>query len=252
MNFTREPIIETIVSPKDGYKLCIRNSKLLGAEEFVVDAVEVVSFGSSLFFRGQERPKPFLVPVSDYEIFEVKETRVVLKNIAHDRNIKIGGGREASLKSNKEHSIERTEEVVEEVKEVKEVDAPAPAGEASTEPKNDRKRDRRRSRRRRLAAEKRGTTEQGQGGEQSSGDRSEEGDDEVEEPKTIPVFTHLLPPPPVLISERLSQLRNKEMAEAAAAGLTLEGEVKETFMEEVDPSEMQEVALDEDDEDFNF
>ena len=245
MNFTREPIIETIVSPKDGYKLCIRNSKLPGAEELVVDAVEVVSFGSSLFFRGQERPKPFLVPVSDYEIFEVKETRVVLKNITHDRNIKIGGGREAPLKSNKEHSVERKEEV----EEVKELDALAPAGEAPMEPKNDRKRDRRRSRRRRLAAEKRGTNEQG--GE-SSGEQSDEGDDEAGEPKPIPVFTHLLPPPPVLISERLSQLRNKEMAEAAAAGLALEGEVKETFMEEVDPSEMHKVTLDEDDEDFNF
>jgi hypothetical protein len=232
------------VSPKDGYKLCIRNSKLPGAEELVVDAVEVVSFGNSLFFRGQERPKPFLVPVSDYEIFEVKETRVVLKNIAHDRNIKIGGGREAPLKPNKEHSVERKEEV----EEVKEADALAPVGEASLEPKNDRKRDRRRSRRRRLAAEKRGTNEQG--GESS--DQSEEGDDEAGEPKPIPVFTHLLPPPPVLISERLSQLRNKEMAEAAAAGLALEGEVKETFMEEVDPSEMHKVALDEDDEDFNF
>jgi hypothetical protein len=247
VNFTREPIIETIVSPKDGYKLCIRNSKLPGAEELVVDAVEVVSFGTSLFFRGQERPKPFLVPVSDYEIFEVKETRVVLKNIAHDRSIKIGGGREASLKSNKEHAVERKEEV----EEVKEVDALAPVGEASTEPKNDRKRDRRRSRRRRLAAEKRGSNEPNQGGE-ASGEQSEEDDDDVVEPKPIPVFTHLLPPPPVLISERLSQLRNKEMAEAASAGLALEGEVKETFMEEVDPSEMHKVTLDEDDEDFNF
>ena len=71
MNFTREPIIETIISPKDGYKLCVRNSKVAGAEEFFVDAIEVVSFGNSFFFRGIERPKPFLVPVSDYEIFEV-------------------------------------------------------------------------------------------------------------------------------------------------------------------------------------
>ncbi len=110
MNFTREPIIETIVSPKDGYKLCIRNSKVSGSEEFFVDAVEVVSFGPTFFFRGQERPKPFLVPVSDYEIFEVKETRVVLKNVTHDRNIKIGGGREASLKSSKENAVEKKEE----------------------------------------------------------------------------------------------------------------------------------------------
>ncbi len=250
MNFTREPIIETIVSPKDGYKLCIRNSKLPGAEEFFVDAVEVVSFGNSLFFRGQERPKPFLVPVSDYEIFEVKETRVVLKNIAHDRNIKIGGGREAPLKPNRDsnNSVERKEES----EEVREPELAAPV-EGSAEPKNDRKRDRRRSRRRRLAAEKRGSPERSQE-ENSSEDQMEdgEGEDEVGEMKiTPPTFTHLLPPPPVLISERLSQLRNKEMAEAAAA-LALEGEVKETVVEEVETSEMHQVSSEDDDEDFTF
>ncbi len=43
------------------------------------------------------------------------------------------------------------------------------------------------------------------------------------------------------------------MAEAAASGLALEGEVKETVMEEeTDSSEMHKVGLDEDDEDFNF
>lgn len=49
MNFTREPIIETIITPKDGYKLVVRNSKGDSQEEYHVDAVEVVSFGHSFF-----------------------------------------------------------------------------------------------------------------------------------------------------------------------------------------------------------
>lgn len=50
MNFTREPIVETVITPKDGYKLVVRNSKASGQEEFFVDAIEVISFGTSLFF----------------------------------------------------------------------------------------------------------------------------------------------------------------------------------------------------------
>ncbi|HSX10203.1 MAG TPA: hypothetical protein VLF94_00590 [Chlamydiales bacterium] len=94
MNFTREPIIETVITPREGCKLVVRSSKGVSQEDYFVDAVEVVSFGHSFFFRSQERPKSFLVPVSDYEILELKETRMVLKNVTSDRSIKIGGGRE--------------------------------------------------------------------------------------------------------------------------------------------------------------
>lgn len=99
MEFTREPIIETIVTPKEGCKLVVRSSKSGGQEEFFVEAVEVVSFGSSFFFRSLERPKAFLVPASDYEILEVREARMILKNVGADRSaIKIGGGREAPMR----------------------------------------------------------------------------------------------------------------------------------------------------------
>lgn len=219
MNFTREPIIETILSPKDGYKLCIKNSKVADSEELFVDVVEVVSFGHAFFFRGQERPKPFLVPVTDYEVFEVKETRVVLKNIAHDRNIKIGGGREAFVKPPKEQPPERVEEEVKEGEDSKEgVSSP----DVAVDGKSDRKRDRRRNRRRRLAEERR------DGGDKDKvvSSAKTEGQEEapVEEVKiTSAMFAHLLPPPTVLISERLGKLkeqerereREKEAAEAA-------------------------------------
>ncbi len=110
MNFTREPIIETVITPRDGCKLVVRNSKGMTQEDYIVDAIEVVSFGHSFFFRSQERPKSFLVPVSDYEVIESKETRMVLKNVATDRSIKIGGGREAPPRS-REESRPREESV---------------------------------------------------------------------------------------------------------------------------------------------
>lgn len=79
MHFTREPIIETVLTPRSGFKLVIRNSKSVSPEEYFVESIEVVSFGNALFFRSVERPKAFLVPISDYEVFEVRETRLVLK-----------------------------------------------------------------------------------------------------------------------------------------------------------------------------
>ncbi len=94
MNFTRDPIIETVITPREGCKLVVRSSKGANQEDYLVDALEVVSFGHSFFFRSLERPKSFLVPVSDYEIFESKEPKMVLKNASADRSIKIGGGRE--------------------------------------------------------------------------------------------------------------------------------------------------------------
>ena len=102
MNFTREPIIETIITPREGCRLVIRVQQTRLDEEFSVDAVEVVSFGQALFFRSLEKPSPFLVPVGDYEVVEVKESRVVLKNAQYERTIKIGGGREGSLRKDEE------------------------------------------------------------------------------------------------------------------------------------------------------
>ena len=98
MNFTREPIIETVIMPREGCKLLIRNSKGSAQEDYYVDAVEVVSFGHSFFFRSLERPRSFLVPVSDYEVLEMKETRLSLKNVAPERSIKIGGVPEGSVR----------------------------------------------------------------------------------------------------------------------------------------------------------
>jgi hypothetical protein len=93
VDFTREPVIETVITPREGCKLVVRSSKSTSQEEYFVDAVEVVSFGSAFFYRSLEKPKSFLLPVIDYEILEVREARMVLKHVGSEKSIKIGGGR---------------------------------------------------------------------------------------------------------------------------------------------------------------
>lgn len=209
VNFTREPIIETIISPKDGFKLLVRSSKAAGAEEYYVDAVEVVSFGRAFFFRSLEKPKAFLVPTSDYEVLEVKETRVALKNVSHERSIKIGGGREAHPRQREKEPQVAKEEETETAAEESMPAAPVEA--AAPEQRIDRRRDRRRHRRRR----------QGEDQEWSDRNKPHEHAPEEEAPKTEQVsegggaqdetkvsssmFSSLFPPPPKLISETLSR-----------------------------------------------
>lgn len=88
MDFTREPIIETIIAPRDGCRLVIRNTKGGNNEEYLVDSVEVVCFGNSYFFRSSERCKCFLLPVTDYEIIESKDSMPSLKIPSSDKSIK--------------------------------------------------------------------------------------------------------------------------------------------------------------------
>jgi len=181
VNFTREPIVETVITPKEGCKLVIRNSKGGGQEEFFVDAVEVVSFGNSLFFRSTERPKSFLVPVSDYEVLELKETRMVLKNVAHERSIKIGGGRENGARPKEQQ----------------------PEAQKETAPK---KREKRRTRRRKGAKgepEKEKPVTKGEAQQEPILVEGEE-----EEKKEL---KKLFPPPPTLIKERLSSYKTAEI-----------------------------------------
>ncbi|SCA63569.1 Uncharacterized protein TC_0791 [Chlamydiales bacterium SCGC AG-110-P3] len=112
MDFTREPIVESVITPRDGCKLVVRSSKGMAQEEFFVDALEMISFGGCFFFRSLERPKSFLVPVSDYEVIEVRDARMVLKSTSVDRGaIKIGGGRAIAKEPSKTEEREQKQEV---------------------------------------------------------------------------------------------------------------------------------------------
>ncbi|MBJ7448754.1 MAG: hypothetical protein JHC93_00160 [Parachlamydiales bacterium] len=258
MNFTREPIIETIITPKEGCKLAVRNSKGVGQEEYFVDALEVVSFGTAFFYRSLERPKCFLVPVADYEILEVRETRMVLKTPSVER-VKIGGGRESS-KPPKEVLVEKEQEVAE-VASADDESANQEAGK--TDGRNDKKRDRRRNRRRRGRDDPKDPAaheEETPSMPSAEGHIEElppalipevEAHEEALEPVAMaapvipPVFTALLPPPTTLISETISRYRgnpqykkafftqNEEEGEESSASAEIS-----TQVEEMEPLEL--------------
>lgn len=221
MDFTREPIIETVITPKEGCKLVVRSSKSNGQEEHFVDALEVVSFGHSFFFRSLERPKTFLVPVTDYEVLEVREARMVLKNVGIDRAIKIGGGREAPMRTPREREpyVEKDISPEESDSQADEESAAQPA-EKAQEGRVDKKRDRRRNYRRRRGRD--GTTEEeGQENGEASASKIElqephkgvEGEPSplTQQILTTSILTSLLPPPPTLISETIGRYKDNAL-----------------------------------------
>lgn len=230
MNFTREPIIETIITPRDGCKLTIRNSKGGSQEEYFVDAIEVVSFGQSMFFRSQERPKSFLLPVTDYEVVEAKETRVVLKNAPLEGSIKIGGGK------------------VQKVFKESEEKTPAPGKPQQEESAERPRRRKSSSRRRRMEGEVGENQQQRPPMEikappiiQQDQDKKllppipekERTGQEEEAPVSSSMFRSLFPPPSGLISEKIQHEKNRQAArDAAAAAQEVESsEEKESLQE---------------------
>jgi len=196
VNFTREPIIETIITPREGFKLVVRSSKGESAEEYSVEAIEVVSFGHSFFFRCLERPKSFIVPVGDYEVIEVKETRVVLKTPVMEKSIKIGGGREGSIKAPKEVEPQ--------------AEGPKKAATAAGEPRPDKKREKRRHRRRRGGQEEGKEAQEAPKPEAVSPSESPAGEVADETKSSSSLFSKLFPPPPGLISETYAKKRAEE------------------------------------------
>jgi hypothetical protein len=229
VNFTREPIIETIISPKEGYKLLVRSSKSGGpAEDYFVDAVEVVSFGHAFFFRSTERPKAFLVPASDYEVLEVKETRVALKSASHDRNIKIGGGREASMRHQQREPSPEREPAEPMVAEEQPAQTEETGLEAAIGARMDKRRDRRRRRHRRSDddwTERRAAEPQQQQPQAEGEPKGQAGEEETK--VSSPMFSSLIPPPPNLISQTLSRYKDKEFVEGVPPEKEVEKEKKQ-------------------------
>lgn len=153
MDFTREPVIQTVITPREGCKLVVRSSKGLSQEEYFVDSVEVATIGSALFFRSLEKPKCFLLPATDYEVIEVREARLVLKHVGLDRSIKISGGREAPIRSAREQSLEKVIMPPEAQEEATPEKSEEEANEAPGELVSDKRRERRRHYRRRRGKE---------------------------------------------------------------------------------------------------
>ncbi|MEM8727453.1 MAG: hypothetical protein AAGE99_01885 [Chlamydiota bacterium] len=108
MDFTRQPLVETVITPKEGFKLIIRAINSTTQEEYAVGAIEVVSFGNCYFFRSLEKPKVFLLPMTGYEVVESRETQAVLKKPQIEKSIKISGSKKTIGK--KDESKEEKEE----------------------------------------------------------------------------------------------------------------------------------------------
>lgn len=221
MDFTREPVIETVITPKEGCKLAVRNSKGAGQEEYFVDAVEIVSYGNAYFYRSLERPKSFFVPVSDYEVLEVRETRMVLKNVGMDRTIKIGSTKDQNQHQHRQLPKEPQQEKVQPL----EV-AAAEADVVPIEPRVDRKRERRRQMRRRRGKDETREVPVSEApqedfdGEETAPASTFSEDVQLnqakEERKPFPATPHLiLEPPKTLISETISRYRENGLYQEA-------------------------------------
>jgi len=200
VNYTREPLVESVITPKEGCKLVVRCSSGVGQEDYFVDAVEVVSFGQALFFRSTERPKSFLVPVSHYEIIEVKETRMVLKTASLDKSIKI---------SHKKEGHERKSQ--------------------------DRKRRKLKKRKSLPPKKERGFKETMQPPPEEKGEKGGEVDDETQVSSSI--VKKLFPPPTTLIKEQLSRYKDEEAPEENIfAEEVIQEATQEVTEEDIPPS----------------
>ena len=197
MDFTREPLVETVITPKEGFKLVIRASSGNSAEEYSVGAVEVVSFGNCFFFRSLEKPKAFLLPLTEYEVVESRETRTVLKKPQIDKSIKIGGGKKEVEKgdSSKEES-------------------------SKDEPK---KKENKRTRKRKASTKAEKTAgakseEKAEKPGKSEGKGEEKSEVEGESPDKAPAPRRtLLPPPTSLISDQIDRYKNYLVEQGALA-----------------------------------
>ena len=225
MDFTRQPVIETVITAKEGCKLVVRNSKGTGQEEYFVDAVEVVSFGHSFFFRSQEKPKAFLVPATDYEVLEVREARMVLKNVGSNRSIKIAGGRAVAQQQGK------SDGKGEENKEALEPHTEEKRRERRRQPRRRRSRDVENSEKEVLKKEEESVPhekeqpEQGReqpkgkkekvanrrGGRHSAPATAEKDAGEIDAGLSTSVLKSLLPPPSTLISDTIDKYKDNEL-----------------------------------------
>lgn len=215
VDFTREPIIETVITPREGYRLVVRSSKSASQEEHFVDALEVVSFGNALFFRSLERPKPFIVPSCDYEVLEVREPRIVLKTPIQE---KAAAPREHVHRAKVE--VEKKEPIPVSVEKEESSDTEERAVPAATEGQGDRRRERRRPFRRRRGQNREEATSEtsltAEGEEKQSPTEAprvkEETMSEASAQKiltTTPMLSSILPPP-TLVRDNLAALREKE------------------------------------------
>jgi hypothetical protein len=212
VHFTREPIIESVLSARDGFKLVLKNSKMSSSSEVSAEVIEIVSFSGNVFYRSQDRSKNFLLPASDYEVQEVKDSRLVLKNITLEKSNKLQNPPKESASREIEEEL-----VAEESGEIEAVSEPVSTPSAGGSSRLERRRERRRNRRRRQSEEKANqdksspSSTEVQESEILEESIQNEGLDEGIVTQSAPIPTiHLIPPPTTLISQTLARYKEKE------------------------------------------
>ncbi len=232
MDFTREPIIETIISPRDGFKLSVRCSRQPEQESHYVNAVEVVSFGTAFFFRSLEKPSAFLFPVSDYEVIEVREARMVFKNVSSDKPIKIGEGKDSKKSPPKPGPAKPTEKSGSTEKKPDETDNESVDGDTK-------KTGRKKNSRRRRSRKTDNTVEENKAAAGTQGMAAEGSapvEDASQEEVVLPVTPRAFPTPPKFIV-RAPPVESEEVSLEKSAS-PVEVELVET------PEEVQELPTD--------
>jgi hypothetical protein len=221
VDYTREPIIETVITPKEGCKLVLRNTKGASQEEYFVDAVEVVTFGTTHFFRSLERPKPFLIPTTDFEVLEVREPRMILKAPGQDRSAK--PVKESHQPPKQQQQQQKEHKEPKEQKEPKSLPPEKVQADADQGQGGDRRRNRRSSRRR--------------GREREDGTPIPPGEEDANLLEgEIPPPPRLISPPPTLISETLTRYRESEEFKGAFYDKEAERESPSALEEPISPS----------------
>ena len=200
------------MSARDGFKLVLKNSKMSVGSEVSAEVIEIVSFSGNVFYRSQDRSKNFLLPASDYEVQEVKDSRLVLKNITLEKSNKLQNPPKESTSREIEDEL-----VAEESGDIEAVSEPASTSASSGSSRLERRRERRRNRRRRQSEDKANQDKshvvsagapEGESLEESV--QSEVSDEEiVTQAVPLPVI-HLIPPPTTLISQTLARYKEKE------------------------------------------
>lgn len=218
MHFTREPIIESILSARDGFKLVLKNSKMTSGAEISAEVIEIVSFSGNIFYRSQDRSKNFLLPASDFEVQEIKDSRLVLKNISLEKsNKQQNPSKEASIKELEEDLVAEESGDIEAVSEPVQTGSSAQASSGSSS-RLERRRERRRNRRRRQMEEKTVQDKPSASSDSQEGEISEQAGEEVKgtEVSNISIPTlNLIPPPTTLISQTLARYKEKELQSEA-------------------------------------
>jgi hypothetical protein len=239
VHFTREPIVESVLSARDGYKLVLKNSKLSSSTEISAEVIEIVSFTGTLFYRSQDRSKNFLLPASDFEVSEVKDARLVLKNISLE-------------KSNKLQNLQRETVALEPGFDEDDAKSDEAAISADSEGANqqapesksnrlERRRERRRNRRRRHSEERQ--TEDKKEGSASEVITQEETVEKVISDEGTPVVAvptlNLIPPPTTLISQTLARYKEKpQEIEPSPTIIVEENFEKQSFEPPLEPEDL--------------